>query len=462
MKSRNVLLLNKAQFRLLPGRAQAPRTNLLFCLHSFIPAARNSPMRILLICLTMLLPYVAQAAEFEIFQSNYQPLKLAWIVDTHPENTDVTKLVRNVVRHDLESSQSFETLNPLSFLADTKQMESHIDYGDWRIIGADILAIAHLHRTANGWNAYLEVHDPFRNKILSRITLDHSGNILRPLAHQIANHIYHTATGTTGYFNSHILYVRKHGDTADLIYMDQDGANRQAVGRNFTLLLSPDWSPDNRLVALNTYVGNHPRLETFNLSSGKRSTFGAFPGLNSTPDWSPDGRYIAATLSHTGNADIHIFDTKTRTWRQMTHHPGIDTTPTWSPDGKWIAFTSDRSGSPQIYRIRISDRHVERISINGSYNTSPAWSPAGDRIALITRKEWEYALATMRLDGSDIRYLVTGGRIESPVWSPNAQMLLFSKEVKGMRKVYRVPSWGGKAKAITIPVEDASDPAWSR
>jgi len=410
----------------------------------------------------MLLPYAAQAAEFEIFQSKYQPLKLAWMVTASPEDAVASNLIRNVVRHDLESSQSFVTLNPLSFLADTGQTEAHIDYGDWRIIGADILAIARLHRTADGWKAYIEVHDPFRNKVLSRIALDHSGNILRPLAHQIANHIYHAATGIAGHFNSRILYVRKHGDKADLIYMDQDGANRQAVGRNFTLLLSPDWSPDNRLVALNTYVGNRPRLETFSLSNGRRSTFGAFPGLNSTPEWSPDGRFIAATLSRTGNAEIHIFNIKTRTWRQLTHNPGIDTTPTWSPDGQWIAFTSDRSGSPQIYRIRISDGQVQRISTNGPYNTSPAWSPAGDRIALITRKGWEYALATMRLDGSDVRYLATSGRIESPAWSPNAQMLLFSKEVKGMRKVYRVPSWGGKAQAITTPAEDASDPAWSR
>jgi len=418
-------------------------------------------MRILLICIAVIFPYIVQAAEFEIFQSKYQPLKLAWLVNTPSEDTESANLIRNVVRHDLESSQSFVALNPLSFLADMNQMESHVDYGDWRIIGTDILAFAHLHKTGNGWKAYLEVHDPFRSKMLLQITLDYSGDSLRPLAHQIANRIYRAATGIKGYFDSHILYVRKHGDMADLIYMDQDGVNRQAVGRNFTLLLSPDWSPDNHRVALNTYVGNRPRLETFDLATGRRSTFGVFPGLNSTPEWSPDGNHIAATLSRSGNADIWLFDTKARSWKQLTHNRAIDTTPTWSPDGRFIAFTSDRSGSPQIYRIRISDGQIQRISTNGPYNTSPAWSPAGDRIALITRKGWEYALATMRLDGSDIRYLATGGRIESPAWSPNAQMLLFSKEVKNARRVYRVPSWGGKAKAITVPVEDASDPAWS-
>ncbi len=418
-------------------------------------------MRTVIACLAMLISYTAQAAEFEIFQSNYQPLKLAWIANAANGEEASARLIHNVVQHDLESSQSFVALNPLSFLADAEQLSSGIDYGDWRIIGTDILAIAHVRGTEEGWQANIEVHDPFRDKLLSRTTLSASGKDPRPLAHRIANYIYQAATGIAGYFNSHILYVRKHGDTADLIYMDQDGASKQAVGRNFTLLLSPDWSPHNRLVALNTYVGNRPRLEIFDLSTGRRSVFGAFSGLNSTPEWSPDGRFIAATLSYTGNAEIHIFDTKKRTWRQLTHNPGIDTTPTWSPDGKFIAFTSDRSGTPQIYRIRVSGGQVQRISTNGPYNTSPSWSPAGDRIALITRKGWEYALATMRLDGSDVRYLATGGRIESPSWSPNAQMLLFSKEVKNMRKVYRVPSWGGKARIITAAVEDASDPAWS-
>jgi len=419
-------------------------------------------MRLLVMgmALVLVMGRVAGAAEFEIYQSGYQPLKLAWLVDA--PDSDAARLVRRVVRRDLVSSRSFTALNPLSFLASAADTRDHLDYDDWRIIGADILAIARMRRDGDRWIARVTVHDPFRNKPLAASTVRGDAGHVRLLAHRIANLIYLAATGVKGYFDSHVLYVRKHGDLADLIYMDQDGANRQAVGRNFTLLLSPDWSPDNRLVALNTYVGNRPRLEIFDLTTGRRRAFGAFPGLNSTPEWSPDGRFIAATLSRSGNADIWLFDVKRRMWKQLTHHPAIDTTPTWSPDGQWIAFTSDRDGgSPQIFRIRLRDGHVERITHNGPYNTSPAWSPNGDRIALITRKGWEYALATMQVDGSDVRYLATGGRIESPAWSPNAQMLLFSKEVHGTRRVYRVPAWGGMAEAITSPDEDASDPAWS-
>jgi len=419
-------------------------------------------MRFLGVFLITLFSISAQAAEFEIFQSGYQPLKLAWMADG--ENTDAADVrkIRDIVRRDLESSRSFVMLNPFSYLADIGQVREGADYGDWRIIGTDILAVAHLRRFGHHWTAEIEVHDPFRSKMLSKTKLSYTSRALRPLAHHIANHIYRAATGIPGYFDSHILYVSKHGKRADLIYQDQDGANRQVIGRNFRLLLSPDLSPNGNLVALNTYVGNHPRLETFNLTTGQRRTFGDFKGLNSTPAWSPDGRFIAATLSWTGNPELHLYDTKTNRWRQLTFNKSIDTSPSWSPDGKYLAFTSSRSGSPQIYTLKLATGEVKRITSNGPYNTSPAWSPTGDRIAFVALKNWQYAIATMRPDGSDVRYLVTGGQVDSPAWSPNAQMLLFSRMIGNVRSVYRVPAWGGKAEIVSGRESDASDPVWSR
>jgi len=81
---------------------------------------------------------------------------------------------------------------------------------------------------------------------------------------------------------------------------------------------------------------------------------------------------------------------------------------------------------------------------------------------MVTLKNWSYAIATVRPDGSDIRYLVAGQRVESPSWSPNGQMILYSAEEHKIRRVYQVPSWGGRPEAITSPAVDASDPAWSR
>jgi len=419
-------------------------------------------MRLLPLIILMTLSTSLSAVEFDVYQSEYRPLNIALMVDAGAEQHGESQKLYNVVKNDLISSQSFKTLDPLSFIADTASTLEKIDYADWRIIGADLVATCNLTATSERWQAEVKVYDPFRSKLLASNTLIRDSNELRVLSHQVSDFIYKTVIGVHGHFNSHILYVTKRGDKSDLIYMDQDGANRQPVGKNFTLLLSPDWAPDGRFVALNTYVGNRPRLETFDMATGKRSAFGSFKGLNSTPEYSPDGRYIAAALSYTGNSEIHIYDLKKRAWKQFTHHPGIDTTPTWSPDGKWIAFTSNRNGSPQIYRKKLSGSKAERISLKASYNTSPVWAPHGDRIAFITLKQWEYALATVHIDGTGLRYLATGKRIESPNWSPNGQMLLYSAENSGIRRIYRIPAWGGKAEAITAENIDASDPAWSR
>jgi len=416
----------------------------------------------LLLALVLAVPNLVFAVEFDIYQSDYRPLKLAWVTLADEQHSEQQALLRHVVRDDLESSRSFSALNPLGFLADAESTVQQVEYSDWRIIGADFLATCALSQEAGQWYADVQIHDVFQSKLLSSQRLSQPASSLRLLAHEVANHIYQAATGIVGHFTTSVLYVRKRGDFADLVYMDQDGAGKQDVARNFTLLLSPDWDASKRFVALNTYVGNRPRLETLELATGERRTFGAFSGLNSTPAWSPDGHYIAATLSYKGNADIHLYDTRTASWRQLTTNSTIDTTPSWSPDGQQLAFTSNRNGRPHIYRLRLADLQVQRVSSVGDYNTSAAWSPRGDRIAFITRKNGEFALATMNIDGSDIRYLLTGGRIESPVWSPNAQMILFAREVRGLRRVFRIPSWGGEAEAITPINEDASDPAWSR
>ncbi|MDQ6973982.1 MAG: Tol-Pal system beta propeller repeat protein TolB [Mariprofundaceae bacterium] len=418
-------------------------------------------MKMLLLFLMMFVN-TAYAVNFDIYQADYKPLNLAMLVDIAPEYEDDEALFYQVVTHDLASSQSFKVQNPIGFIADTNESFIHVAYDDWRIIATDTLVLCRLRRGENQWVLDVQLHAPFEKKQLAEKHYQVAGNALRNLAHQVSNFIYQAVLKIPGHFSSHVIYVTKHGDKSDLVYMDQDGANQQVIGRNFTLLLSPDWSPNSRYIALNTYVGNRPRLEFFDLKTGKRDIFASFKGLNSTPEYSPDGKYIAATLSKSGNPDIYIYSIQQRTWRALTHNHALDTTPTWSPDGQWIAFASSRVGSPEIFRIPVAGGKAEQVSLEGKYNTSPVWSPKGDRIAFITKKEWSFALATARMDGTGLRYLATGDAIESPTWSPNGQMILYSAEDHGVRRIYRVPSWGGTPVAITPAGQDASDPAWSR
>ena len=116
--------------------------------------------------------------------------------------------------------------------------------------------MAKLTSVADTWSVAVSIHDPFSNKKLDNQVISQAKNKpLRALAHRVADYIYHQQTGLPGYFTSYILFVKKHGGQSDLMLMEHDGEALQRVGKNFTLLLSPDVSPDRTTVALNTYVG---------------------------------------------------------------------------------------------------------------------------------------------------------------------------------------------------------------
>ena len=417
----------------------------------------------IVLCCALLLTSKAFAVEFEVYQSSYKPLNMAFLMASQDIYAGQVAQLTTTIAQDLDASRSFKSLDPLSFLVNADEAVKHVDYADWRIIGTDILVLTQLNKDVYGWVVDVQIHNPFSQKLLAQTTLAQKGEkVGRNFAHRIADYIYHQQTGLPSYFTSQIVFVHKGRGGSDLMMMDHDGQNMQAVGKGFSIVLSPDLSPDRSKIVLNTYVKRRPRLEFFDIRKGTREKFAEFKGLNSTPEFSPDGRFVAATLSYTGNSEIHIYDLEKQKWKQFTFNSAIDTTPTWSPDGQWIAFTSNRSGSPQIYRQPVTGEAAERISLDASYNTSPVWAPIGDRIAFVTKKDWEYAIATVHVDGTGLRYLATGQRIESPTWSPNGQMILYSAEQYGKKHIYNVPIWGGEAKRITPRNMDASDPTWAR
>jgi len=417
----------------------------------------------IVLCCALLLTSKAFAVEFEVYQSSYKPLNMAFLMASQDEYTEQVQGLTETITRDLDSSRSFQSLDPLSYLVNADEAVGRVDYADWRIIGTDVLVLTKLNKDIYGWVVDVQIHNPFSQKLLAKTTIAQKDEkVGRNFAHRIADYIYHQQTGLPSYFTSQIVFVHKGRGASDVMMMDHDGGNMAAVSKGFTLVLSPDLSPDRSTIVLNTYVNSRPRLELLDIQSGKRQKLAQFKGLNSTPEFSPDGRFIAATLSFTGNSEIHIYDLEQKKWTQFTHNKAIDTTPTWSPDGKWIAFTSNRNGSPQIYRKSIESGEVKRISLEANYNTSPVWAPIGDRIAFVTKKDWEYAIATVHVDGSGLRYLATGQRIESPTWSPNGQMILYAAEEFGKKHIYNVPIWGGEAKRMTPKNLDATDPTWLR
>lgn len=102
------------------------------------------------------------------------------------------------------------------------------------------------------------------------------------------------------------------------------------------------------------------------------------------PDWSPDGKRIAFQSYRSGN--FHIWSVAADGSDMRQHTDGLldDREPRWSPDGRTIAFSSDRAdGRYAIYLLDVASGRVTPLSSGTSNDSEPCWSPDGQRIAYV-------------------------------------------------------------------------------
>ena len=404
---------------------------------------------------TLAWAHLAQPVEFEVYQAQQRPLAVALVLRA-PSSDDAAH-IRAIVERDWRMSTAIRSLDPLLFIADPDETWRQIVYADWRVIGAEGVVLAEVSRAQARWKARISVHDPFQMRRLA--SKEAVANSLYALAHRIADVAFEALVGVRGHFSSRLYYVRKTRRGSVLVRANADASDPQVLAGPFEMLLAPDVTPDGSRLVFNRIM--HGRSEIVLQERGRLVRVSAFPGLNATPALSPDGTRLAATLSLHDNEDLYLYTFATKRWRRLTRSPAIDISPVWSPDGTRLAFVSNREGSPQIYILELATGRITRLTWEGRYNTAPAWSPTGERIAYVAMKNFQYALATIRPDGTDVRYLAVAERIESPCWSPNGWMIAFTVQQGKRRSLAVVPARGGDWETITPPREDASDCAWA-
>lgn len=375
-------------------------------------------------------------------------------------------VVSEVVEADLLRSGRFNTLPRKEFVSNPTE-ERDVVWKDWRVIKAEAVVIGSV--TPAGPNRYqvqFRLYDVFKQTQLAGLRYTVDADMLRTVAHQIADVIYEKLTGEPGAFNTRIAYIirEKTGKQTALYKLqiaDSDGYDPRTVVRSVEPLLSPAWALDGKRLAYVSFEDKRPKVYIQNLADGRRELVAEFKGINGAPAWSPDGRRLALALSKDGNPEIYVLELGSNQLRRLTNDPAIDTEPAWSPDGRSLVFTSDRAGRPNIYRMAADGRQVQRLTFEGDYNARPSFAPDGKMITLVSRLQGRFHIATLRLDGGAMQVLTDTRLDESPTFAPNGRMILYATEVRGRGVLASVSADGRVKQLFRLEEGDVREPAWS-
>ena len=419
--------------------------------------------------LLLSLPAHAQL-EIDITKGNLDPVQIAvpnFLASTQSER-DLGAQIASVISADLERSGLFKSLDSASFLETQENIDYKPTFADWRIIKADALVSGRI-RTESASRILVEFRlwDVFAGEQLKGVRFATTPDNWRRTAHKASDAIYEALTGESGYFDSRIVFIDERGPktnkTKRLAIMDQDGENPVYLLGGDDLVLTPRFSPNSQTIVYMNYENSNPHVYLLDIETGRRELLGNFPGMTFAPHLSPDGKSLILTMAQGSNSDVYVMDLVSRSTSRLTTDPAIDVSASYSPDGRKIVFNSDRGGSPQLYTMDANGKSVKRISFGKGRYTAPIWSPRGDKIAFVRSLNGKFGIGVMDVDGKNERILTDSYSDESPTWSPNGRVIIFSRAyrgVEGRSEVWSVDLTGQNLRRVKTPGM-ASDPAWS-
>jgi len=195
------------------------------------------------------------------------------------------------------------------------------------------------------------------------------------------------------------------------------------------------------------------RLEVLELATGVRRVIHESPTLFEAPNWSRDGQFLvfneAGRLRRLDLADgqIRTLDTGHATRNNNDH--------VLSFDGQSIALShqSPPDGHSRIYTVPICGGEPRLITPQGpSY--LHGWSPDGAHLVFTGRRPGHEAfnLYRVRVTDSHEERLTDCPRLDDgPEYTPDGRHIVFNSARSGPMRLWRMPSDGGPAEALTDP-----------
>jgi TolB protein len=310
---------------------------------------------------------------------------------------------------------------------------------------------------------------------------------IRSFAHDIANDIYLSITGKESIFKTKIFFVSDRGSTKrnlkkELYIMDFDGARKQRLTFQNSIVISPSVSHDNRKVLFTLIESQFKKgvrgqiqkiknlnLYEMNLRNRKMRLISNIKGINSGAVYNKSGDSIYLTLSHQKNADIYKMNLKTRKRRQITSHFSDDVDPHINGDESLMTMLSGRPGKAMIYTLDPTgkEKSVKRISYVGRFNAAPRFNKEGSEIVFSSWVDNRFDIYRIDSNGKNlVRLTKNFGSNEEPWFSPDGEFIVFTSQrvisrKKAVQDMYIMNREGEVIKKISESYGRISTPRWS-
>jgi TolB protein len=409
---------------------------------------KKTSMTVLLGC-ALLFPVNAEKVNLSVYASNLDSIAITVLPF---KNTGEAKLAKDepwkVIANDLDFSGRFTVFR--SEKADSVEMVKnniplYVD-GEFEVFGQYTRVTCALRESKSG-------------SMLVEKKYERDMRHIRSAGHEFANQLVEMLFNEKGIFESRILYVKDDGVKKNIMLMDWDGDNLQAVTANSTINIYPTFI-DSMSFLYTSFLRGHPNIYK-GVIGGKSVYMVPSRFTDTSPAYSPITGKIAFASSRDGNMEIYSCDFDGSNIKRLTSSRSIETAPCWSPNGYQIAFTSDRAGNPQIFIMDADGGNVHRLYFGGGYQDSPAWSPKGDKIAFHMLSGGKFDVWTAAPDGSK-PFQVTSvpGNNEYPAWAADGDHVAFSSERAGKYDLYGIKADGTHLKRLTNSGK-AKMPDWS-
>lgn len=370
------------------------------------------------------------------------------------------KEISDIVRDDLTFTGLFACIDET---AQIERPDQPFSPANWRGLGAELVVKGRVTSPPGRktMTVVVSAHDVTSGSEVLKKEYSASSDLLRLLAHSIANDIYTLLTAQQGVFKTKIAFVGEKGGKKELYLMDWDGHRLRGLGVNGGVLLTPRWSSDGTRLLYSAERQRQWGFYLLDMNTMRERSIAFLKGLNMAGNFFPGNREFVFSSSKDGNSDIFTTDINGAHDRKIISSPWIDVSPVVSQDGSSIAFVSNRSGNPHIYVADKDGYGVRRLTFEGTYNTSPAWSPLGDRIAFVGRAGGRNHIFIIKTDGSALTQLTQKGNNEDPSFSPDGRYLVFTSDRDGSKGLYIMRINGEGERRITPKGLKASSPSWS-